>query len=119
VAPQRQAILPATLEARAEVMLLVRDVRPGERDVLRIWPAPASLGSGTPLWIGATQRMVLTRPLGTFVLWRPRAYAAGDAAPARRALSAFEHRIERHPRGTEVLRLRVPASAPASVPPTH
>jgi membrane protein DedA with SNARE-associated domain len=112
----RQPVLPATFESRAEALLLVREVRPGERDVLRLWPAPATLGSGRPLWIGASQRLVLTRPFGAFVLWRPRPYAAAEAAAVHDALASFPHRIQTHPRGIPVMRLTTAGgpSTPAS-----
>lgn len=106
-----QAVLPATFEARAEALLMLREVGPGEREVLRLWPAPATLGSGRPLWIGASQRLVLTRPFGVFALWRPRAYAADEAAAVHHALAAFPHRIERHPQGVQVMRLRTAGPA--------
>lgn len=117
--PARQAVLPATLDARAETLLMMRDVRPGERDVLRLWPAPATLGSGRPLWVGATQRMVLTRPFDLFTLWRPRVHSPDEAAALRDALAHFPHRTGAHPRGVDVLRLRTetpPAAAPRSLP---
>ena len=108
-----QAVLPATFDARAEALLMLREVAPGEREVLRLWPAPATLGSGRPLWIGASQRLVLTRPFGVFVLWRPRDYAVDDARAVHAALAGFPHRVERHPRGVEVMRLRTaPSTAP-------
>lgn len=103
---EAQAVLPATLDARAETLLMIREVRPGERDVLRLWPAPATLGSGTPLWIGATQRVVLTRPFDVFALWRPRPYSADEAAAVHRMLTRFPHRIERHPKEIDILRLQ-------------
>lgn len=109
-ASEKQAVLPATFEARAETLLMVREVRPGERDVLRLWRAPATLGSGTPLWVGATQRLVLTRPFGAFALWRPREHSDAEAAAVHRMLALFPHQVARHPRGIEVMRLR---TAPA------
>src|SRR5690606_6157742 len=43
VAAQEQAVLPATLDAHAEALLLLRDgERPGEQFALRLWAAPAS-----------------------------------------------------------------------------
>ncbi|GAB2506906.1 bifunctional DedA family/phosphatase PAP2 family protein [Lysobacter humi (ex Lee et al. 2017)] len=113
-APTRQAVLPSTLDARAESLLLVRDVADSEREILRLWPAPAALGSGESLWVGATQRMVLTRPFGVFVLWRPVDYDAVRARAMLAPLEAFPHRRERHPdRGVDVMRLRSAASTRA------
>jgi membrane protein DedA with SNARE-associated domain/membrane-associated phospholipid phosphatase len=118
VPPQRQPVLPATFESRAEALLMVREVRPGEREVLRLWPAPATLGSGRPLWIGATQRLVLTRPFDAFALWRPRAYAPAEAAEVHGTLVGFPHRIETHPRAVRVMRLltNAPAGRPRTAP---
>lgn len=113
----RQAVLPATFDARAETLLMVRELRPEERDVLRLWPAPATLGSGRPLWIGATQRLVLTRPFGVFALWRPRTHSAAEAAAVHRMLVRFPHRIERHPQGIVVMRLQSASPVPAAAAP--
>lgn len=113
--PHAQAVLPATFESRAEALLMLREVRPGEREVLRLWPAPATLGSGMPLWVGSSHRLVLTRPFGVFALWRPQAYAEDGSRPVRAALARFPHRIERHPRGVEVMRLKT-ADPPPPAP---
>jgi len=60
VAAREQAVLPATLDAHAEALLLLRDgERPGEQFALRLWPAPASLDDGTPLWLGTAQTLHL------------------------------------------------------------
>ena len=108
VAAQEQAVLPATLDAHAEALLLLRDgERPGEQFALRLWAAPASLDDGTPLWLGSAQTLHLTRPLGAFALWRPlpddgRAYAA-----VRSALARLDPLEAPHPAsGSPVLRLQ-------------
>lgn len=71
--PQSQAVLPSALDGRPESLLMVRDdPSTGTRDVVRLWPAPARLDDGTPLWIGRVQRLVHVRRLwGLVGLWRP------------------------------------------------
>jgi hypothetical protein len=60
--PAAQAVLPATLDAAAET-LLMRRRGPGDADaqVLHLWRAPATLGDGSPLWLGSAQAMHYTR----------------------------------------------------------
>ncbi|HEU0306000.1 MAG TPA: bifunctional DedA family/phosphatase PAP2 family protein, partial [Lysobacter sp.] len=103
-----QPVLPATLDAHAEALLLLHDgVRPDEQLALRLWPAPARLSDGTPLWLGTVQTLRVSKPLGAVTLWLPstddgRAYQA-----ARAALGNFETAETPHPRsGKPVLRLR-------------
>jgi hypothetical protein len=116
VAGHEQAVLPATLDAHAEALLLLRDgERAGEQFALRLWAAPASLADGTPLWLGTTQTLHLSRPLGAVALWRPlpddgRAYTA-----VRAALAAFDPVEAPHPAsGGAVLRLRTQPERTAS-----
>jgi membrane protein DedA with SNARE-associated domain/membrane-associated phospholipid phosphatase len=66
-----QAILPSTVEARAEFLLMYKNLPNGERDVLRVWHAPARLEDGTPLWVATTQRMQFSRRFRWIGLWRP------------------------------------------------
>ena len=72
--PAAQPVLPATLDAEAEVLLLRR---PGpaadELQVLRIWAAPVRLDDGSALWLGSAQTLRYTRPFDAFALWQPRA----------------------------------------------
>lgn len=72
VPPERQPVLPATLGAEAETLLMRR---PGDvstdTHVLRLWRAPLQLRDGTPLWIGTTQRLHYSSPFGLFGLWVP------------------------------------------------
>ncbi|HSM10033.1 MAG TPA: VTT domain-containing protein [Lysobacter sp.] len=118
VPAREQAVLPATLDAHAEALLLLREgERPGEQFALRLWAAPASLDDGTPLWLGSAQTLHLTRPLGAFALWRPlpddgRAYAA-----VRSALAVLDPVEAPHPAsGSPVLRLQ---TRPGEAEPRH
>lgn len=81
--PPEQPILPATLDTAPEIMLMRREIAPGRAQVLRLWPAPARLDDGTPLWIGAAQTLRYTRPFGLFGLWQP---ATSDGGAAYRAV---------------------------------
>lgn len=70
--PDRRPILPAALEGRPESLLMVHEgSRPDERLVLRLWPAPARLDDGTPLWVGTVQGMRHRRVLDILWLWLP------------------------------------------------
>ncbi len=68
----RQPILPAALEGRPESLLMVRaGLRDDERQVLRLWPAPARLDDGTSLWVGTVQTMRYRPVLDVGWLWLP------------------------------------------------
>ncbi len=70
--PDRRPILPAALEGRPESLLMIHEgERPDERLVLRLWPAPARLDDGTPLWVGTVQGMRHRRALDILWLWLP------------------------------------------------
>jgi len=71
-APQSQPVLPATLDGHPEALLLLRRGR-DEREVIaiRLWPAPALLHDGTPLWLGTTQTLRFVRPFDAFGVWLP------------------------------------------------
>jgi len=70
--PQSQPVLPATLDGHPEALLLLRQGR-DEREVfaIRLWPAPALLHDGTPLWLGTTQTLRFVRPFDAFGVWLP------------------------------------------------
>jgi hypothetical protein len=111
-AAAEQPVLPGTLDARAESLLLRRPgPRPDTLQVLRLWRAPARLGDGTPLWLGSTQTLAWAHPLHAFGLWRP----VGDDGTAHDALreamgEAFPVR-ESDIDGRRVLRVRIDANA--------
>lgn len=112
VPPSQQPVLPATLDAHAEALLLVRDLPDGTRYALRLWPAPALLDDGTPLWIGTTQTLRLAKPLDAAALWLPLADDGGRARARLRAdLADFALREATPPGGTApVLRVRIDAA---------
>ncbi|HEY4556146.1 MAG TPA: VTT domain-containing protein, partial [Lysobacter sp.] len=111
-----RVVLPATLDAHAEVLLMVRPgTDPDELHAVRFWRAPARLDDGAPLWLGTSQTLALAHPLGVISLWRPvpddgRAHDLVSAA-----LADLEQRESPHPHGaTPVRRLRPRSStAPA------
>ncbi|HJW47297.1 MAG TPA: phosphatase PAP2 family protein, partial [Lysobacter sp.] len=106
--PREQVVLPATLEARAEALLLLHPgKRTDEQIVLRLWPAPATLSDGTPLWMGTAQTLRYQKPLRAASLWLPVADDGHAHAQVRAALLEFEHVEAPHPDGGgPVLRLR-------------
>jgi len=105
---QSQVVLPATLDARAEAILLLHDgARPDEQYAVRLWPAPVALADGTPLWLGTTQTLQVSKPLGAAVLWRPVAHDGEAHAEMRSALDGFDTLDSPHPdTGMPVLRIR-------------
>ena len=118
-APAEQAVLPGTLDARAESLLLRRaGPRPGTLQVLRLWRAPARLDDGAPLWLGSTQSLAWTHPLHAFGLWRPVEDGGGAHAALRDALDDAFPATESGGDGTRMLRVRtdVLPAQPAGVP---
>jgi len=105
---RRQPVLPATLDAEAEVLLLRRPgPRPDTIHVLRIWRAPAMLREGQPLWVASSQTLRFNRPVPAFGLWMPQPDDGRAHALVREALDGMESIEERHPdQGPSVLRLR-------------
>jgi hypothetical protein len=107
-AAPEQPVLPGTLDARAEAMLLRRlGPGPGTLQVLRIWRAPVRLDDGTPLWLGSTQTLAWAHPLHAFGLWRPLDDGGATRDALRTALGdAFPVR-ESDIDGKRVLRMRI------------
>ena len=74
-------VLPLALDAHPERLLLRRASEDDKRiEVLRIWPAPAQLDDGTPLWVARYERMQAQTRLRLLTLWQPLPH--GDALPA-------------------------------------
>jgi len=107
---REQVVLPATLDAHPEQLLLLRPgTTPDEQIVLRLWPAPAALDNGVPLWVGTSQTLRYLKPLRTASLWLPVADNGGAHAQVREALRAFDPIEAPHPQdGSLVVRLRTP-----------
>jgi hypothetical protein len=115
IPPERQPVLPATLDTEAETLLLRRPGdRPGEIKLLRLWRAPVQLVDGEPLWVGTTQVLHYAEPFGLFGLWLPDPDTGVAHDDVRAAMAGFAMEQAPHPHtGVEVLRLRVPADADA------
>lgn len=105
---REQPVLPATLDAHAETLVLLHDGKnQNEQYALRLWQAPAVLDDGTPLWLGSTQTLRLSRPLEVAVLWLPERDDGQVHALVKSVLGDFESVEAPHPAsGTPVLRLR-------------
>lgn len=94
--PRAQPVLPATLDAEPESLLLRRDgPAAGRAQVLRLWRAPVRLADGVPLWIGASQSLRYARPFDAFGLWQPDSDGAAAHAALRAALQGLPQRSER------------------------
>ncbi len=67
-----QPVLPIALAGHPERLLLRRQgATPDHIEVLRVWPAPARLASGTPLWVARYERMRARERLLLLTLWQP------------------------------------------------
>ncbi|WP_363798766.1 VTT domain-containing protein [Lysobacter firmicutimachus] len=116
---REQAVLPATLDAQAEALLMLRDgPGPDLQYALRLWPAPAVLSDGTPLWVGTAQTLRLTKPFDAATLWLPQSDGGRAHAEVRKALTGFVLLEQAHPKnGAPVLRLRSQYRLPQTVAP--
>lgn len=96
-APQSQPVLPATLDTRAESLLMLRPgSNPGEMYALRLWPAPATLsdtGRNVPLWIGSAQVLRHREAFDLIDLWLPLSEADAALAATTKALSGLPSRF--------------------------
>ena len=104
VPPASHVILPSTVEARAEVLLLYKELPGGERDVLRIWHAPARLQDGTALWVATSQRMAFSRRFRWIGLWRPTGAGRASHDAVVEATRAWAQQSDQE-NGFEVLRV--------------
>lgn len=103
-----QPVLPATLDTRAESLLMLRPGdQPGEVLVLRLWPADTRLQPGNvPLWIGSAQVLQQQRAFNLIRLWRPLREARTALDAVSIATTSLDHRVAPHPQsGLPVLRI--------------
>lgn len=85
-------VLPIALDVHPEAMLLRRTGEHTDKiEVLRLWPAPARIEDGTPLWVGRFETMQARRRLHLLLLWKPLPPQTGLPADVRAALSTFTH----------------------------
>lgn len=103
-------IMPATHEGHAEALLMVREgVLPGERLVLRLWPAPIAIGDAEePLWLGTAQTLMFSERGDGFVRYWA---AQPQEAPARAQVAADAAALRVGSQDDGVLRLQAPAAA--------
>lgn len=114
-AAREPVVLPATLDARAETLLMLRRADDGRLHALRLWSTPVRL-DGRPLWLGTAQTLEFTQPLGLLSLWRPVSDDGAAHALVREGARAFAMRESLHPDGgTPVMRIRTDAARDASV----
>ncbi|HET6395479.1 MAG TPA: VTT domain-containing protein [Pseudoxanthomonas sp.] len=112
--PGQVPVLPATLDARTEALLMVRDgAVPGQRHALRLWPSPVRLEPGqAPLWIGTAQTLHYTRSFGLVATWRPQRGADPALAQVLESVRDLPHAVAPHPDSRlPVLRLRTDGAA--------
>ena len=77
----RKPVLPLALDAHPERLVMRRTgTDSGKLEVLRVWPAPAQLDDGTPLWVARYERMEAHTRLRLLTLWKPIPH--GAALPA-------------------------------------
>jgi membrane protein DedA with SNARE-associated domain/membrane-associated phospholipid phosphatase len=106
--PRQQPVLPATLDGRAEALLMLhRGADDRQQFALRLWPAPARLHDGTPLWIGTAQTLHYLRPFDLAGFWQPQQDSLAAHAALRTALQGSDAREGTHPHSSgNVLRIR-------------
>ncbi|WP_052347307.1 bifunctional DedA family/phosphatase PAP2 family protein [Novilysobacter defluvii] len=114
VPDEDKVVLPATLDTRAESLLMLREGPvPGERFALRLWPAPVALADGTPVWLGSTQTLRVVRPFDMAVLWRPEPYDGRAHELLRNDLRGLHAMEGSHPgSGLPVLRVHTADETP-------
>ncbi|HEY1069893.1 MAG TPA: VTT domain-containing protein [Thermomonas sp.] len=100
VAPTQRPVLPLALDAHPERLLLRRadPADPHRIEVLRLWPAPARLDDGTPLWVARYDTMQLRRRLRLLNLWKPDPPAHALPADLQGLAGADGLRVLAHPR---------------------
>ena len=122
VEPHEVPVLAATLGARTEALLMVRDgADPDVRHVLRLWPTPQHLQPGdVPLWVGTAQTMHFKEDLGLIVAWRPQRGVESALGQVLDPLHDLPQAVALHPQShLPVLRLRTDGVAVADADPAR
>ena len=119
----QQPVLPATLDTRAESLLMLRPgANPDEMYALRLWPAPASVreaGREQPLWIGSAQVLRHRQAFNLVDMWLPLSEADAALAAVTVAVSGLPNGIAIHPDSKlPVLRVRTDTPAGSGDRPT-
>lgn len=117
--PRQQAVLPATLDARAEALLMRRDAPGGDTTlVLRLWLAPLQPSDGATLWLGQAQTLQFERIWRGFGLWRPIEDDGASRGILATDLQGWPMRSSQRAPGTpQTLLLRAPQPGqPAQMP---
>lgn len=107
--PDRHPVLPATLDTRAESLLMLKaGPEPEQMLALRLWPAQVQLQpGGQPLWIGSVQVLQHMRAFDLIAIWRPLPRMGLSLEALSRDVAPLMQRIERHPDSLHpVLRIR-------------
>jgi len=114
VSPQEHPVLPATLDTRAESLLMLKPgLRPDQQYALRLWATPLLLQPGqTPLWIGGAQTLRHQTVFGLIGIWRPLPEADASLDVVAASLRDLPQAVGPHPAtGLPVLRLRTDEAA--------
>lgn len=107
-----QPVLPATLDTRAESLLMLRPgAHPDELHVLRLWPAQARLEDGSALWLGSAQTLRHQRAFDLVGLWRPTRETEAALQAVGEATADLPQRSGTHPDS------KLPVLRLATVPP--
>lgn len=121
ITPASLPVLPASLEGRADALLLRHPGASADtRIVVRLWPAAFRVDPGArPLWIGSVQTLHFTRQWNFVSYWRAQPDDAEARAVLRESLNGAV--LDESARGdgqTSVLRFTLPspASPPSQAP---
>jgi membrane protein DedA with SNARE-associated domain len=109
-------VLPATLDARTEALLMLRRGNaPGQLQALRLWPSAVRLEpGGVPLWMGTAQTLNFSQSLGLVASWRPQRGVDRALEQVQAAVGDLPYALAPHPDSKlPVLRLRT-TGAPAA-----
>jgi membrane protein DedA with SNARE-associated domain/membrane-associated phospholipid phosphatase len=120
VPPREHPVLPATLDTRAESLLMLKPgPRPDQQYALRLWATPLLLQPDqTPLWIGGAQTLRHQTLFGLIGIWRPLPDADASLGVLSQAVQDLPQATSPHPAtALPVLRLRTDQARPEPLAP--